>query len=151
MFLRFFETLRAASVPVSLREHLGFLAALDQGLAGEDIDGLHALARVCLVKDKRFFDRFDRAFGEVFQGVENLAEAIADAEIPPEWLKRRLERLLSQEDRDAIEAMGGLDKLMETLRRRLAEQKGVWRNAFRSSPGSTRCRPPSGTGRPRSR
>lgn len=124
MFLRLFETLRAAGVPVSLREHLGFLSALDQGLAGHDIEGLHALARACLVKDERFFDRFDRAFGEVFQGVENFREAIADAEVPPDWLMRRFERLLSQEEKDAIAAVGGLDKLLETLRERLAEQKG---------------------------
>ena len=124
MFLRFFEALRSAGVPVSLREHLAFLSALDHDLAGRDIDGLHALARVCLVKDERFFDRFDRAFGEVFSGVDNLAAALEGADIPPEWLMRRLEKLLTEEEKAAIEAMGGLDKLIETLRQRLAEQKG---------------------------
>ncbi|WP_020177936.1 VWA domain-containing protein [Methylopila sp. M107] len=128
MFLRFFDALRAAGVPVSMREHLTFLDALSRDVAGRDLDGLHAVARVCLVKDERYFDRFDRVFGEMFQGVENLGQALGDgpeqAEIPPEWLARRLERLLSDEDKAAIEALGGLDKLMETLRQRLAEQKG---------------------------
>ncbi|MGA0530685.1 vWA domain-containing protein [Hansschlegelia sp. KR7-227] len=124
MFLRFFEALRGAGVPVSLREHLAFLEALDADLAGRQLEGLHALARACLVKDERFFDRFDRVFGEVFQGVESLADALEDAEIPAEWLAKRLEKLLTPDERAAIEAMGGLDKLMETLRQRLAEQKG---------------------------
>jgi uncharacterized protein with von Willebrand factor type A (vWA) domain len=124
MFLRFFEALRGAGVPVSLREHLAFLEALDADLAGRQLDGLHALARACLVKDERFFDRFDRVFGEVFQGVESFADALEDAEIPAEWLAKRLEKLLTPDERAAIEAMGGLDKLMETLRQRLAEQKG---------------------------
>lgn len=124
MFLRFFDTLRTAGVPVSLREHLTFLDALGRGLGTNDIDGLHALARSCLVKDERFFDRFDRAFGEVFKGVETLDAAFEQTEIPPEWLKRGFEKKLTQAERDAIEAMGGLDKLMETLRERLAEQKG---------------------------
>lgn len=124
MFLRFFESLRSAGVPVSLREHLGFLAALDKGLGPRDLDGLHALARTCLVKDERHFDRFDRAFGEVFGGAESLAAALEEAEIPPEWLRRRFEKQLSPEEKAAIEAMGGLDKLLETLRERLKEQKG---------------------------
>ncbi|MFC3693058.1 vWA domain-containing protein [Chenggangzhangella methanolivorans] len=124
MFLRFFDALRSAGVPVSLREHLAFLDALGRGLGAADIDGLHALARTCLVKDERFFDRFDRAFGEVFRGVERLEDALSSADIPPEWLARGLGRSLSQAERDAIEAMGGLDKLMETLKHRLEEQKG---------------------------
>lgn len=125
MFLRFFDALRSAGVPVSLREHLAFLAALDRGLGRTDIYGLHALARTCLVKDERFFDRFDRAFGEIFKGVETVDAALgAEAAIPPEWLARGFERSLSAADRAAIEAMGGLDKLMEALRQRLAEQKG---------------------------
>lgn len=124
MFLRFFDSLRSAGVPVSLREHLGFLAALDKGLGPRDLDGLHALARTCLVKDERHFDRFDRAFGQAFGGVESLAAALDEAEIPPEWLLRRFEKLLTAEEKAAIEAMGGLDKLLETLRERLKEQKG---------------------------
>lgn len=124
MFLRFFGALREAGIPVSLREHLGFLDALSRDLAGRELDGLHGLARTCLVKDERFFNRFDRVFGEVFQGVENLSAAMEQADIPAEWLAKRFQRLLSDEEKAAIEAMGGLDRLMETLRQRLAEQKG---------------------------
>jgi uncharacterized protein with von Willebrand factor type A (vWA) domain len=121
MFLRFFESLRAAGVPVSPREHLGFLEALDRGLAGRDVDGLHALARACLVKDERFFDR---TFAEQFRGAQKLAAALAEADVPPDWLTKRFERLLSPDEKAAIEAMGGLDRLLETLRELLAEQKG---------------------------
>jgi uncharacterized protein with von Willebrand factor type A (vWA) domain len=124
MFLRFFEALRGAGVPVSLREHLAFLDALDHDLAQRDVDALHALARACLVKDERFFDRFDRVFAEVFGGAQSLESALGEAAIPPDWLIRRLQRLLSEEEKAAIEALGGLDKLLETLRQRLAEQKG---------------------------
>ncbi|MFD1701897.1 VWA domain-containing protein [Methylopila henanensis] len=124
MFLRFFDALRSAGVPVSLREHLAFLAALDRNLAGRDVEALHALARACLVKDERHFDRFDRAFAEVFAGADSLATALAEGAIDPEWLRKRVERGLSEEEKAAIEALGGLDKLLETLRERLAEQKG---------------------------
>lgn len=124
MFLRFFDALRQAGVPVSLREHLAFLDALDHDLAGRDVDALHALARACLVKDERHFDRFDRAFGEVFGGAESLGQALSDAGIDPEWLRKAFERQLTAEEKAAIEAMGGLEKLLETLRERLAEQKG---------------------------
>ncbi|GLK81147.1 vWA domain-containing protein [Methylopila turkensis] len=124
MFLRFFDALRSAGVPVSLREHLAFLAALDRDLAGRDVEALHALARACLVKDERHFDRFDRAFAEVFAGADSLAAALAEGAVDPEWLRKRVERGLSEEERAAIEALGGLDKLLETLRERLAEQKG---------------------------
>lgn len=124
MFLRFFEALRSAGVPVSLSEHLAFLEALDRGLRPADADGLHALARACLVKDERHFDRFDRVFAQIFAGAEALAEALAGTEIPPDWLLKRFERVLSDEEKAAIAALGGLDKLLETLRQRLAEQKG---------------------------
>lgn len=125
MFLRFFDALRVAGVPVSLREHLAFLSALDRDLADGGLDGLHALARACLVKDERWFDRFDRVFGQVFQGVENLSAALAaEPEIPPEWLARGLERMFTREEMEAVEAMGGLEKLLETLKQRLAEQTG---------------------------
>ena len=83
MFLRFFGALRTAGVPVSLREHLTFLDALGRGLGTNGMDGLHALARSCLVKDERFFDRFDRAFGEVFKGVETLDAAEKMEELLP--------------------------------------------------------------------
>lgn len=124
MFLRFLDALRRAGVPVSLTEHLAFLSALDRDLAGGDVGALHALARTCLVKDERHFDRFDRAFGEVFGGAESLGQALSEAEIDPEWLRKAFERQLTAEEKAAIEAAGGLEKLLETLRQRLEEQKG---------------------------
>ncbi|WP_353474616.1 VWA domain-containing protein [Salipiger sp. H15] len=126
MFLRFFETLRQAQVPVSLREFLSFLEALKAGLARYDVEGFYYLARTALVKDERHLDRFDRAFAEAFRGLEaiSLDEMLEALDLPEDWLRRMAEKHLSPEERAAIEAMGGFDKLMETLRERLREQQG---------------------------
>lgn len=122
MLLGLFESLRNARVPVSLREWLDLLAALDADLAFADIDRFYSLARTVLVKDERHFDRFDQAFGQYFRGVSRV-DPTAAAEIPEEWLRQSLRRLLSDEEKARIEALGGLDKLMEAFRQRLAEQK----------------------------
>ena len=126
MFLRFFETLRAHRVPVSLREHLAFLEAMGAGLVIYDVEGFYHLARTCLVKDERHVDRFDRAFAEAFRGAESLSlEQVLEAvDLPSDWLTRMAEKHLSAEERAEVEALGGFDKLMETLRERLAEQQG---------------------------
>ena len=126
MFLRFFEALRRTGIPVSLREYLSFLEGLVAGLATYDVEGFYYLARVAMVKDERHLDRFDRAFSECFQGLEAItAEQVLEAvDIPPEWLAKMAEKHLTAEERAAIEALGGFDKLMETLRQRLAEQQG---------------------------
>ena len=126
MFLRFFETLRAHRVPVSLREHLDFLAAMRAGLVIYDVDGFYHLARTCLVKDERHVDRFDRAFAAAFEGVESIGlEQVLEAmDLPADWLAKMAERHLSPEERAEVEALGGFDKLMDTLRERLAEQQG---------------------------
>ena len=125
MFLRFFETLRSAQVPVSLREFLSFLEALKAGLARYDVEGFYYLARTALVKDERHLDRFDRAFSEAFKGLEaiSLEEMVEALDLPEDWLRKMAEKHLSPEERAEIEAAGGFDKLMETLKQRLREQQ----------------------------
>ncbi|MFM7332799.1 MAG: VWA domain-containing protein, partial [Tabrizicola sp.] len=126
MFLPFFQTLREEGVPVSLREFLSFLEAMAAGLVIYDAEGFYHLARLTLVKDERHIDRFDRAFQRAFSGLEGVtADQVLEAlDLPRDWLSRLAERHLSAEERAAIQALGGFDKLMETLRQRLAEQKG---------------------------
>jgi len=123
MFLTFFTELRAAKVPVTLREYLTLLEALDEDLAEKKVEDFYYLSRACLVKDERNLDKFDRVFGHVFKGLENLAQALEKAEIPAEWLRKLAEKYLTAEEKRQIEAMGW-DKLLETLRERLKEQKG---------------------------
>ena len=126
MFQPFFENLRKASVPVSLREYLTFLEGMKRGLATYDIDAFYYLARAAMVKDERNIDKFDRAFAATFEGLEALpASAVLEAvDIPEEWLRKMAEKHLSEEERAEIEAMGGFEKLMEALQERLKEQEG---------------------------
>lgn len=126
MFLPFFETLRMARIPVSLREYLGFLEGVSAGLVTYDVDGFYYLARAAMVKDERHLDRFDRAFAHAFGGLEQITpEQVLEAtEIPQDWLEKLAEKHLTEEERAEIEALGGFDKLMETLRERLKEQEG---------------------------
>jgi uncharacterized protein with von Willebrand factor type A (vWA) domain len=126
MFLPFFDALRRARIPVSLREYLAFIEGVAAGLVTYDVDGFYYLARTAMVKDERHLDRFDQAFAHVFGGLEQIsAEDVIEAtEIPAEWLQKLAEKHLTEEERREIEAMGGFDKLMETLRKRLEEQKG---------------------------
>ena len=126
MLIDFFYTLRAAKLPVSVKELLTLLEALDKGLVGprsQDAwsqDDFYFLARICLVKDEKLFDKFDQAFGAYFKGMEMLTDW--KKELPADWLKQVLEKELSPEEKAAIEAMGW-DELMETLKKRLEEQK----------------------------
>nr|RDS96525.1 VWA domain-containing protein [Cereibacter sphaeroides f. sp. denitrificans] len=126
MFLPFFETLRRTGVPVSLREYLSFLEGMAAGLVTWDVEGFYHLARTAMVKDERHLDRFDRAFAESFHGLETITadEVLAAVDLPREWLEKLAEKHLSPEERAEIAALGGFDKLMETLKERLAEQKG---------------------------
>jgi len=126
MFQPFFENLRKAAIPVSLREYLTFLEGLKAGLATYDIEAFYFLARAAMVKDERNIDKFDRAFSASFSGLEELpAEAVLNAvDIPEEWIRKMAEKHLSEEERREIEALGGFDKLMETLKERLKEQEG---------------------------
>src|SRR5215813_2587774 len=123
MFVTFFHKLKAAGLPVTLREYLTLLEAMDADLASRRVEDFYYLSRAVLVKDERNLDKFDRVFGQVFKGLELMEETLT-AEIPAEWLKKLAEKYLTEEEKRQIEAMGGLDKLLETLAKRLAEQKG---------------------------
>ncbi len=126
MFLPFFDNLRSHGVPVSLREFLSFLEGMKAGLATYDVEAFYFLARTIMVKDERHLDKFDRAFAATFEGLDAIPdEAVMNAvDIPAEWLEKLAEKHLSDEEKAEIEAMGGFDKLMETLKKRLEEQKG---------------------------
>ena len=125
MFNRFFLTLREAKVPCFLREYLTLLEALDKGVAMYDIEEFYYLSRSALVKDERHIDKFDQVFGHCFKGIESIAagEAVNEQEIPEEWLRKLAEKHLSKEEMEEIEALGGWDRLMETLKKRLEEQE----------------------------
>ena len=123
MFITFLGELRAAGLPVSITEYLTLLQATEADLAGKRVEDFYFLARTCLVKDETRVDKFDRVFAHVFKGLDTLPEAV-EAEVPTEWLLKLTERWLSEEDKAKIAALGGLEKLLETLKERLAEQKG---------------------------
>jgi len=122
MFVQFFLTLRNAGVPVSLREYLTLLEAMRAGVAGYDVEHFYYLARSALVKDERNLDKFDRVFAHCFKGLEGSIESLF-AEIPAEWLKKLAEKMLTEEEKKLVESLGGWEKLMETLKQRLAEQQ----------------------------
>jgi hypothetical protein len=122
MFIGLFETLKRAGVPVSLRELLDLHAAVERGVVFADMEAFYRLARTVMVKDERHFDRFDRAFAAWFEGLENLDAAI-EALIPDDWLRREFGKQLSEEEKAQIDSLGGLEKLIETFKQRLAEQK----------------------------
>ncbi len=126
MFLPFFLTLRKTGVPVSLREYLVFLEGVAAGLVTYDATGFYYLARLTMVKDERHLDRFDRAFAQAFQGLDDLTidEVLNAVDLPQSWLERLAEKHLTPEERAQIDALGGFDTLMATLRQRLAEQQG---------------------------
>jgi uncharacterized protein with von Willebrand factor type A (vWA) domain len=122
MFYRLIEELRGAGIGVSVTEYLALLGAMKANVAAYDVDDFYYLSRATLVKDERHLDRFDRVFGQVFRGLEK-ADGVATQDIPEEWLRLISEKTLSPEEMAQIEAMGGFEKLMETLRQRLEEQK----------------------------
>ena len=122
MFVNFFHELKSANVPVSLREYLSLLEALDNDVIGAQVEDFYYLSRAALVKDERNLDKFDQVFGHVFKGLENLTEGEM-AEIPEEWLKTLTEKFLTEEEKAEIEALGGWEKIMEELKKRLEEQE----------------------------
>ena len=121
MLVDFFLHLKSFKLPVSTREFLTLLEALEARVVSLSLDDFYALSRACLVKDEQHFDRFDLAFGSYFKGID----AIFDirAEIPEEWLRKEFLRHLSEDDKKLIESLGGLDKLLETFKQRLEEQR----------------------------
>ena len=123
MFTTFFYELKSAKIPVTLKEYLVLMEALGADLANRRVEDFYYLSRTCLVKDERHLDRFDQVFGHVFKGLELMQESL-EAEIPEEWLRTVSQLYLSDEDKAKIEELGGWDKIMEELRKRLEEQKG---------------------------
>jgi uncharacterized protein with von Willebrand factor type A (vWA) domain len=126
VFTPFIEGLRSAGVPVSITEHLALLGAIQAQVVEYDVEDFYFLARAALVKDERWFDRFDQVFATYFRGLEAVSgsdEDLARA-LPAEWLRKLAEKTLSPEEMAAVEALGGFEKLMETLRQRLEEQEG---------------------------
>lgn len=121
MLIDFFLHLKAARLPVSIKEYLLLLEAMGKQVIGPSIEEFYLLARAALVKDERLFDKFDKAFGAYFKGVQSIPGI--DVDLPLDWLKRKLQKEFTAEEKAAIEAMGGLDKLLERLRQLLEEQK----------------------------
>lgn len=123
MLIDFFLSMRKARVPCSIREYLDLMEALKQHIAFADLDEFYALARLCLVKDEKHYDKFDKAFAAYFKGLDNLPDFLTNPNIPADWLRKEFERMLTDEEKAQIEAMGGLDKVLEAFKQRLAEQK----------------------------
>ena len=121
MLIDFFYSLREAKLPVSVKEYLTLIEALRERVIAPSLDEFYYLARLTLVKDERYFDKFDQAFGAYFRGVQQLTDAAF--ELPLDWLEKRLQRELTADEKAQIEAMGGLDKLMERLKQLFDEQK----------------------------
>ena len=122
MFMRFFTELREAKVPVTLKEYLMLMEALDKVVIDRSVEDFYFLSRSALVKDEKNLDKFDQVFSHVFKGLEKV-EGAGTADIPAEWLRKISEKFLTEEEKAQIEAMGGFDKLMEALAERLKEQK----------------------------
>lgn len=122
MLTEFFLKLRDGGVPASIREYLTLIEGLQKHVASGSLDEFYLLARTTLVKDESHYDRFDRVFGEYFRGIEALPDDLV-AEVPVDWLRRQAELSMSEEEKQLVESMGGWEKLMETLKKRLEEQK----------------------------
>ena len=122
MLHHFFTELRSANIPVTTREYLTLLEALDKGAIEPEIGHFYSVSRAALVKDEKNFDKFDMVFAHVFKGVETLTEMFGDKAIPDDWLEAMMQRHLSEEEMAALKAMP-FDELMETLKKRLEEQK----------------------------
>ncbi|MEX0619863.1 MAG: VWA domain-containing protein [Pseudohongiellaceae bacterium] len=123
MLINFFMTLRKEGLPVTLTELFALLECLRNDFAFGSVDEFYSLARLCMVKDEKNFDKYDRAFSRYFENVEILDE-LMQFEIPEHWMQKQFVALLTDEEKAKIEALGGLDKLMEEFKRRMEEQKG---------------------------
>jgi len=123
MLIDFFQTVRKAKVPCSVPEYLDLVNCVREHLAFSDLDDFYALARLCLVKDERHYDKFDKAFAAYFKGLDELPNFMDEASIPQDWMRKEFERMLSAEEMEKLEAMGGLDKVLDEFKKRLEEQK----------------------------
>ena len=138
MLIQFFLNLKEAKVPVSVREFLTLLEALKKGVIEPSIDEFYQLARMTLVKDEQHFDRFDQAFGSYFNGVEQIMALAPD--IPLDWLEKKLQRVLTDEEKVALKKLGGPEALQKRLQELMKEQKewhgggNKWIGAGGSSP-----------------
>ena len=121
MLIEFFLKLKEGGVPVSIKEFLMLLQAFEKQVIFGSVEDFYHLARTCLVKDEKYFDRYDRVFSAYFKGIIDV-EGI-ETKIPEEWLRKLAERHLTEEEKKLIESLGGWEKLMETLKKRLEEQK----------------------------
>ena len=122
MLVTFFLSLKKAGVPVSVREFLVLLEAMTRGLAFGSIDDFYRLSRTSLVKDEQYFDRFDRAFGAFFKELESFDDVL-EALLPEDWLRSEFEKYLTEEEKNKIQSLGGLEKLIEEFKKRLEEQQ----------------------------
>ena len=122
MLIKFFLMLKDMKIPVTIRELLDLLAALEKNLVFANIDDFYMLARTCLVKDEKYYDKFDMAFGSYFKGLEFMDELL-EALIPEDWIRKEMEKMFTKEEMEEIEALGGLDELMKAFKERLEEQK----------------------------
>jgi uncharacterized protein with von Willebrand factor type A (vWA) domain len=122
MLLDFFYRLKDGGVPVSVKEYLTLIEAMQARVARETVEDFYFLSRSAFIKDESMYDRFDKIFGEYFNGIESLPEDFL-SRIPEEWLRKQLELSLSEEEKKQIESLGGWEKLMETFRKRLEEQQ----------------------------
>jgi uncharacterized protein len=123
MLIDFFRIVRAAGVPASIREYLDLLRAVQNGLAFADADEFYQLARLCLVKDEKYYDRFDRAFAAYFAGLESFSTALDELNLPEDWLRKEIERAMTEAQKADVQGLGSLDKIMEALRERLQNQE----------------------------
>ena len=121
MFVEFFLALKEAHIPVTLREFLVLLEAMERKVVSFNVDDFYFLSRSSLVKDERNLDKFDQVFGSCFEGLE-FGQDLFETEIPEDWLQKLAERVMTTEEMAEIKSLGGWEKLMETLRERLAEQ-----------------------------
>ena len=125
MFLDFFFKLKNAKIPVSLNEFLNLLNALDNQIISYDVNAFYYLARTCLIKDEKLFDRFDLVFGEYFKSIERieLEDVMSSVDIPDDWIKQMFNRYFTEDEINRIKSQGGIEKLLKTLKQRLKDQK----------------------------
>ena len=125
MFLDFFLKLKNAKIPVSINEFLNLLNACNNQVISYDVNAFYYLARTCLIKDEKLFDRFDLVFGEYFKSIERieLEDVMSSADIPDDWIKQMFNRYFTEDEINRIKSQGGIEKLLKTLKQRLKDQK----------------------------